>query len=194
MSEEFSGKHILLLLLYAPGKTDTTNEPVVGRTRMIKMMFLFEKEISDNFFEDTDIELVSFPDFYPWNYGPFSKDVYNHIEFFINNGFIENEPLKYEMDEAESQEYENWMEDYTLEDEDTALSSIHEVESFKLTLKGKNFVEEKLYKQLTENQKEILSEFKERINSADLKAIMRYTYVNYSEFTEESQIKDEILD
>lgn len=194
MSGEFSGKHILLLLLYSPGKRNDTNEPVVGRTRMIKMMFLFEKEISEKFFENTDVELVSFPEFYAWHYGPFSKDVYNDIEFFINNNFIKSESLKSKMDQVEFEEYENWVEDYALEDEDTILSTIRNEERFQLTENGIRFVEEKLLPQLTNNQEKILAEFKERINKADLKTIMRYTYLNYSEYTEESKIKDQVLD
>lgn len=194
MNKKFSGKHILLLLLYSPGKKDHMNEPVVGRTRMIKMMFLFQKEISEDFFEDTDVELVSFPEFYAWHYGPFSKDVYNDIEFFINNNFIKSESLNSKMDRAEFEEYENWVEDYALEDESTILSTIRNEERFKLTKNGISFVEEKILPQLTKNQREILAEFKERINTADLKTIMRYTYLNYSEFTEESKIKEQILD
>ena len=193
MSREFSGKHILLLLLYSPGKKNDINEPVVGRTRMIKMMFLFEKEISEEFFENTDVKLISFPEFYAWHYGPFSKDVYNDIEFFINNDFIKSESLKSKMDRAELEEYENWVEDYALED-DTTFSTIRNEERFKLTEKGISFVKEKLLPRITNNQKEILAKFKERINKADLKAIMRYTYLNYSEFTEESKIKDQVLD
>jgi hypothetical protein len=40
---KLSGKHILLLLLYSPGNSDHPNEPLVGRTRIIKMLFLFDK-------------------------------------------------------------------------------------------------------------------------------------------------------
>ena len=42
-------KDILLLLLYSPGKTGKFNEPIVGKTRLIKMLFLFKKEALSHF-------------------------------------------------------------------------------------------------------------------------------------------------
>ena len=32
MTKKLTGKDILLLLLYLPGKTDKKNEPIIGRT------------------------------------------------------------------------------------------------------------------------------------------------------------------
>ena len=36
-------KDILLLLLYSPGVTEKYNEPIKGRTRILKMLFIFFK-------------------------------------------------------------------------------------------------------------------------------------------------------
>jgi hypothetical protein len=43
--KKMSGKDFLLALLYCPGKDSAENEPVIGRTKLTKMVFLFEKEL-----------------------------------------------------------------------------------------------------------------------------------------------------
>ncbi len=184
-------KHILLLLLYSSGKSDNINEPIDGRTRIIKAMFLFKEETQKDFIKDSNIELTSLPSFYAWNYGPFSKDVYDDIEFFINNGFIEDTNLETNINEVELDEYENWAEDYVLENE--SIRTFYNEESFHLTKKGIEFVQHKVYNHLSNNQILIMSEFKKRINQASLDAIIRYTYLKYPEYTHLSKIKDKIF-
>ena len=51
--KELTGKDLLLCFLYSPGQTNDINEPIVGRTKLTKMMYLFEKEIYPKFFNDT---------------------------------------------------------------------------------------------------------------------------------------------
>lgn len=80
-------------------------------------MFLFNKEIKENFIRNRKTEITSFPEFIPWKYGPFSKDVYADIEFFINNGSIDNSPLDSEMTESEINEFGDWVEDFLFIDE-----------------------------------------------------------------------------
>lgn len=186
-------KHILLLLLYSPGKSNEINEPIDGRTRIIKAMFLFKEEIQKNFLKDSNIELVSLPNFYAWDYGPFSKDVYDDIEFFINNGFIKNTIIDESANEAELDEYENWAIDYLLEDENEIQNTVYNEERFRLSQKGIDFIINKVYKNLTDNQKSILIQFKKQINKASLDAIIRYTYLKYPEYTHLSKIKDKIF-
>lgn len=193
MAKALSGKHILLLLLYSPGVETDKNEPVEGRTRIIKMMFLFDREISKNFFKDADFECKSFPEFVPWNYGPFSKELYNDIEFFINNEFIETHSLSSELTEVELDEFENWMEDYLFEDEKELIFNIQNEECFQLSQQGIKFVEDKIYNELSTEQKNLLIELKKRINSASLTSILRYVYLKYPECTKKSKIKNRVI-
>lgn len=191
---KLSGKHIFLLLLYSPGKTSKFNEPLFGRIRVMKMMFLFDKEIKKKFLKDLDIEIVSFPEFFSWHYGPFSKDVYNDIEFFINNGFVDNKYSDKEKTEIELDEFKNWVEDHLFEDEEELLLPyVRNVECFQLTQKGLDFVSEKIYGQLSDNQREIIAKFKEGINKATDQAILRYTYLKYPEYTSKSKIKEKVV-
>ena len=78
--KEMNGKDLLLAFLYSPGVSPQNNEPIVGRTKLTKMMFLFEKQIYPRFFEDTiQIEL---PVFEPYYFGPFSKQLFEDLSFF----------------------------------------------------------------------------------------------------------------
>jgi hypothetical protein len=190
---KFSGKHILLLLLYSPGNTEEINEPILGRTRIVKTLFLFDKEIKKDFLKDSDIELISFPNFYEWYYGPFSKDVFGDIEFFINNGFIDNTPLNdYEMADAELNEFQNWADDFLLDEETRPSVSLPYQECFRLTEKGIAFVESNIFKFLSENQQKTIQLFKKTVNESSLAAIIRYTYMKYPSYTSKSLIKDRI--
>lgn len=190
---KLTGKHILLLLLYSPGIHNKINEPIKSRTRIIKMMFLFKHEIKKDFLKNGNIKDIKFPQFIPWHYGPFSKEIYDDIEFFKNNDFIIDERLEDEMREFELDELEEWSDDFLFEDEKELLIPYYNEESFKLTNKGLDFVQPKIYNHLTQNQKNILQEFKQKINNSSLEAILRYTYLEYKEFAEKSKIKEKIL-
>lgn len=187
-----TGKHILLLLLYSPGKTSSTNEPIYGRTRIIKTWFLFNKIIKTKFLKGSNITIKFLPEFFPWYYGPFSKDVYNDIEFFINNGFIYDSPLDTKMTKFEFDEYEDWIEDFSYDFEKELLLNSPNQESFQLTDKGISFISP-IYDKLTQNQKDIIIKFKRGINEGSLEALIRYTYLKFPEYTIKSVIKDQIF-
>lgn len=190
---KFTGKHILLLILYSPGKTDKINEGLIGRTRIIKMMFLFSKEIKKNFTKDSKVEIVSFPEFYAWDYGPFSKDVYNDIEFFINNDFVNSKYIDEQLLDFEFQEYEKWIDDFSFDYEKELLLSNPCNECFSLTDKGAKFVEKNIYSNLSNNQKEIIKYFKKTITTTSINGILRYTYLKYPEYSIKSKVKERII-
>ena len=66
-------RDIMLLLLYSPGVQNETNEPIVGRTRLVKMLFLFKTEALKHFRSGTALNESEFYQFFPWNFGPFSS-------------------------------------------------------------------------------------------------------------------------
>lgn len=187
-----TGKHILLFLLYSPGKTSSTNEPICGRTRIIKTWFLFKNIIKTKFLKGSNLTLKFLPEFFPWHYGPFSKDVYNDIEFFINNGFIYNSPLDTKMTKFEFDEYEDWIEDFSYDFDKELLLNSPNQESFQLTDKGISFIAP-IYDKLTQNQKDIIIKIKQGINEGSLEALIRYTYLKFPKYTKKSVIKDQIF-
>lgn len=190
---KLTGKHIFLLLIYSPGLSQNINEPILGKTRIVKGMFLFDKEIKKDFLKNSNLEIIKFPEFYSWKFGPFAKEIYDDIEFFINNGFLVEDYLDYEKNDVEVIEEKEYEEEFSLTNEFDE-SQIVKVESqYFLTKKGRDFIAEKYFSKLSDNQKSILKKFKASINKATIPAIIRYTYVKYPDFTEHSIIRERIL-
>ena len=77
-----TGADALLLLLFLDNQT-----PIDGAVRLTKMMFLFENEIAP-VLKTKNIELDNLPEFFAYNYGPFSKDIYEQLELFSSIKFI----------------------------------------------------------------------------------------------------------
>jgi len=76
--KKLSGKEALVLMLYLPGNSKNHGEPIPGRTRLIKMMFLFSKEIQPQL-RKQGLDFV-LPEFTAYDYGPFSADVMNDLQ------------------------------------------------------------------------------------------------------------------
>ena len=191
-----SGRDILLLLLYAPGVTGEENEPIRGRTRLMKMMFIFEQELYRKFRFDQMIGEDDLPDFSPWLYGPFSRDVFDYIEFFRRIGFVEvTDTPEGEGSVEDADEYGQWVEETALDEEtDHSEYSDYTEESFRLTAQGLGFVKASgLCDSLSENQRSALKEHKARFNRASLYAILQYVYENYRDMTAKSEIKGRVL-
>jgi hypothetical protein len=185
-------RDILLLLLYSPGKTSNVNEPVTGRTRIVKMLFLFRKEILPHFRKGTEITEDNFYEFFPWSFGPFSPRVYDDLEFFILHGFIDSSlaPTEEVLPESAA-EWEKWASNLETEGDDESVTEYDE-EEFKLTEKGLNFTS-CLYSSLKEEQRSLLSQFKARTVAVPLRGLLRYVYSKYPEQTTKSEIREEIL-
>ena len=184
-------KDILLLLLYSPGKTDRMNEPVTGRTRMVKMLYLFRKEALKHFVRGTQINEENFYEFYPWDFGPFSSQVYDDIMFFILQDFIETS-LSEEPPLPESEaEWDKWLSAAGTDIDEETIGEYYD-EMFSLTPKGIKFTKE-MYDQLSSSQQKHLREFKKRSVSCPLRALLQYVYSNYPEDITHSKIKDQIL-
>ena len=188
-----SGRDILLLLLYVPGVSGQENEPIRGRTRLMKIMFIFEQELYKKFRFNQTIEESDLPHFTPWRYGPFARDVFDYVEFFSRIGFVEvTEAPADEAAVEDAEEYGQWVEEIAL-DEETDPSDYTE-ESFRLTDRGVGFVKESgLFDDLSDNQRSALKEYKARFNRASLYAILQYVYTKYRDMTAGSEIKERIL-
>lgn len=183
-------KDILLLLLYSPGSSDIVNESIIGRTRLIKMLFLFKNEVWKKFKSNTQLSDENMYSFFPWNYGPFSSEVYDDVTFFNLRGFVEINLTSQEAIVESVEEWNFYQEQYGQNDSEGIQE--YQEEEFRLTDKGALFTRE-LYDSLSNNQKEILKEFKSRITSMPLRALLRYVYKQYDDFTSNSVIKNDIL-
>ncbi len=184
------GKDLLLAFLYAEGKTGLCNEPIWGRTRIEKLIFIFEKELAKGFFKDEDVVL---PEFIPYLYGPYSITVLNDLNFFIDIDYVEevetSVPIQDEV--TRIQNFSEW-EDEDIWGDDDVPQNKYEI-SYKLTEKGISYVEEKIWNQLTDNQKSVIIRLKTQVNNMLLDDLLSYVYRKYPEYAEESKIKDRYL-
>lgn len=184
---KLTGKKFLLLLLYSSTEGESYNIPVVGRTRLMKMVFLFDKELATNFMKDRTLEDIELPEFFKWKYGPFSKDILNDLEFLINQQYINieissNAPLSAELDE-----YNYWIEDL-----EEFQAHEYDQEIFKLDEKGISKANT-IWSILSDNQKNLLIKFKTKLNKSPLDRILEYVYNKYPDYTDKSLIREKYL-
>lgn len=71
----------LMLLLSAKGATGRKNEPVEGRTRLVKLLFLLDKEY-DAFRRVAKLEFEAYA------FGPYDAKIYDDLAFMENMGWI----------------------------------------------------------------------------------------------------------
>jgi hypothetical protein len=85
---ELVGSDLVLLMLAAPTKVAAARDRVDGITRLEKLLYLADREttVSDAV---TDEGLV----FQPYDYGPFSKEVYEAVELLEQAGLVREERL-----------------------------------------------------------------------------------------------------
>ncbi len=191
MSKKYklTGADALLLLLYLDNQS-----PIDGAIRMIKMMFLFEKEIAPAI-KKKGLDTEKLPDFFAYNYGPFSKDVYEQLDLFSSIKFIRIDNLKakdefIEVDDWQDQPFIN--EIYET-DTDADFDGDGKYYRYSLEELGANYVKEHISENIPDESIRLLTDFKRKIVSLSPKAILKYVYTNYPDYTKKSVIKDEVL-
>jgi uncharacterized protein YwgA len=186
-----TSKDLLMLMLYARGPAGEQCEPIRGRTRVMKMVFLFEKEILRKFNFEKIIAADALPDFSPYDFGPFSAQIFTDLEFLHDLGMVSVQPV-YGAEPAveESIEYSYWQASNAMESGDAGPE--HE-EEFALTSLGRQFVEEGQAGTLTKSQWQVLDDFKARCSGTSLRGLLRYVYTKYPDTTTKSKIRDEII-
>lgn len=181
------GADYLLLLLFLNDR-----EPIKGTVKLMKMMFLFDKQIAPAL-KKGGLCSEDLPEFIPYNYGPFSKDIYQQIDLFANIGFIgvndinSDEELSYVDSVIENEFIDECYE------EENGFSSVNSFWVYSITEKGIGYVKEKILPHIKERELELLKEFKRKITSISNRQLLYYVYINYPEYTEKSLIKDEVL-
>jgi uncharacterized protein len=82
--EKLNRMDLLLLLLLADGEKGL-NEPIEGKTRLQKELFLAQKKLQDNH----KIEMAY--SFRPYFYGPYCKQIYSDIDWLKKEDVIKEE-------------------------------------------------------------------------------------------------------
>ena len=184
-------KDILLLMLYSPGTNSEYNVPIVGRTRLVKMLFLFKQEALKQFVEYSKFNSDEYYDFIPWDFGPFSAEVYEDLRFFELRDFLF---VKINNEDILSASTEEWFISFLTTNDQEAHNKFSKYEevSFSLTKKGYNFVERELFMQLSPNQKNLLQYFRRKYESTPLRSILKHVYEKYPEYAKCSKIRNKI--
>jgi hypothetical protein len=191
MARKWTSKDILLLLLYSPGPSGRFGEPISGRTRLTKLAFLFNKEVYTTFRFNKLFDTTALPEFGAWKYGPFSRDVFVDLDFFLQIEFVESDlrgPPSASEDVAES---EFWIEE--TDEQHDGRDVPYAEERFSLTSRGLRFCAERLWPELSDNQRGALFEFKRRYLGLPLQVLLKYVYENYPGMTSQSEILGRVL-
>ncbi len=190
--KDLEGRDLLLTLLYLPGVSPEVNEPIRGRTKIMKMIYIFEKELYGKF---NNIKLKKLPSFFAYNFGPFSKDLADDLKFFCSIKFIKEDYLDEPMSEVELEEYcYDMVNDYEYSnDVETCVGEGQNIVNYSLTEKGVKYVKENILNLFNEEQTTVLKMLKRKINELSLDAILNYVYNKYPESAKKSKIKDKYL-
>lgn len=175
------GTDLLILLLYAPGKSGRIAEPVAGTTRLQKLFFLLRegegpsdlvKEAQDLLFEAHKM-------------GPYSMQLRNVVADLQAAGIIEVDHLDY------------ILPDDVPDDDDGGegrLDRTRKVTSSRYRLSDDlgRMVGAGLWAGLDESVGHALSEFKDFFNSISLRQLLIFTYEKFPKYTTRSTIKEQL--
>ena len=185
---KLNGADYLLLLLYLNDK-----KPILGAIRLTKMMFLFEKEIAP-ILKKEGLDSENLPNFIAYNFGPFSKDVYEQVELFKGIKFIQVTNINANEEMAEVDDLEEAAYTDEMENRGYALNSDGKYYKYQILSTGERYVVEKIKQNISDKQEAILSAFKSKITSLSPKQILKYVYTKYPDYAENSLIKKEVLE
>jgi hypothetical protein len=189
MEKKLKPVHLIHLLLYAPTTMDNKPVPIFGRTRLMKMLFIFEKELS-GYFQNDDTK-IGF-DFEAHNFGPFSKKVYEAIDFLETRDIIELFPISSHWMSRDEMEIDSILmasEDRVLNFQD---EYVPKSEGYRLTSRGIEMIKNQdiwfSWPKLSEKGKSVLVDFKTTMINTPLKDILKYVYSKYPKYAEKSII------
>lgn len=168
-----SGVDVLLVLLHAKGATGQQNEPVLGITRLQKLLFLLWKEGS---FYKTLPDLYNFK---AYDFGPCMDDLYDDIEFTQSIELV----VVDERDTAS--EYDNGDEVAFMRSLGLRMPRPKCRRDYSLSPAGIEAASE-LWADLQKAEAEAVESIKRRFNRMPFFDLLRYVYNKYPKFAEKS--------
>lgn len=180
---EITRKDILLLLLYVQGMSREYNEPIRGITKLTKLLFLLKK------IHHIDKYVKKFYSFEAHKLGPFTREIYDDIDFFDSIGFIEKK-TRGSIQESEFCVVEEFYEDFLPEiDIESITQDTYRDVEFSLTLRGQEFTK-KLYNQVPIAVKDACEEIKKKFGFLPLTELLRYIYLKFPDTATKTIRKD----
>jgi len=172
---ELDSTDLILLLLWAPTTSRRLQYEVPGITRLEKLLYLVDRET------DVPSRLSEPFQFVPYDFGPYSREVYEAVEVLQAAGLLREEviPSAEQLDSAE-----------------TRIVGLDEGETgerrFILTDDGRE-VAGLLAKRAPAGLVETLSAIKEKYGKLSLRQLIRYVYSRYPESAVRSKIRGDVL-
>jgi uncharacterized protein YwgA len=176
---------LVLALLYADAGSSSQPSPVVGITRLEKLLFLLT--IDEGFLKDAPpTETFSFV---PFRMGPYTPEVYDEVDFLESLGLISKESSE-TRSATDAVHDDELFSDLVIDKyQKSAAQTSDEAEVFRLTEEGKNKALS-AWRRLTEEEKAKLRRVKQAFNTMNLRQFLRYVYKKHPEYTTESEIKE----
>lgn len=164
---------LVLLLLAAPSQGRVEEGKINGITRLVKLLFLALQE--------TDVAKHvkdPFP-FKPYDYGPYSKEIYEAVELLEEAGLLRDKRI---------------MAGRSLDEMEELAAATEEREGverqFILTMEGGAVA--KLLAQHSPEASEMLAAIKDKYGGMPLGRLIRYVYQQYPSYAQKSKIRDRI--
>jgi hypothetical protein len=167
---------LVVLLLGAPGGGEQGE--LKGVTRLEKLVFLAERETP------VGKVLTDRPDFRSHKFGPFSAKVYKAVDNLAAAGLLDDSKAV----DAESPD-DSWEAGNVVIGSDAAP---YVTRDFKLTPVGERYYAA-LINELPAGVEGELERFKKQFAGQPLRQLVRYVYRRYPEYTDKSEIRDDIL-
>ncbi|MDE0268959.1 MAG: hypothetical protein OXI96_07990 [Acidimicrobiaceae bacterium] len=174
-AEKLIGSDLILLLLAAPTRWEHASNRIEGITRLEKFLFLIEQEC------DYQSHIEERFHFEAYNYGPYSKEVYEAVDILKEAGLIEEfrKLTDSVLDSAEELLYS-----------DTTTEISYE-RQFSLTENGRT-IANYLANQHPKLQKRI-SNLKDEYGDLTLQDLIFHVYTRYPDYAKNSVIRDKIM-
>lgn len=171
---------LLLVLLYAPGASEQSGEPVNGITRLQKLVFLLKQGEGPA----TVVEAAKSFMYEAYKMGPFSKQLYEDLDVLASLGLLRTTKLEYLISDDSDP-------DHLVESGFGTQQRVVESTRYSLTKKGMQ-VGADLFSSLKRRERDALSEFKKFFNSIPLRQLLIFVYQRYPHFTTESEIREQL--
>jgi uncharacterized protein len=167
----------IVLVLGAPGGSERPGY-LEGVTRLEKLLFLLERE--------TPLRdwLTEKADFRSHRFGPFSSKIYQAVDTLAAAQMVRDSAKGAPTTEDRWEALNVLMDD---EDVDP-----YTTRTFELTERGRRYYGV-LIEELPVDAERTLATFKSRFAHLPLRQLVRYVYERYPQFTDKSEIRDEIL-
>jgi uncharacterized protein YwgA len=168
-----------VVLLLGAGVADGRTARIRGITRLEKLIFLLERETRSKSWLTEDAQ------FEPYNFGPFSRKVYDAVETLAAADIITDSAqfARDDMDTWEAREVIG---------ESPEGGNPYTSRDFALTDRGWKYFNA-LRNELKERDYDELVQFKAQFGVLPLRQLIRYVYSKYQNFTTKSLIRDQVM-